>query len=500
MASIATPMPGVDSSASSAPVIESGRDLLASVPSDLFDGIEDTPDPSSDEDDAGPETFETPDEIGTDDTPADDAPVDDDVPADDEVPPVDAKKDAKPADTPEELPEGVKKGKDRNGKEGYFLEENRYKTFHGNHKLIQDLGGVLGEPATLEALSLRNDAFVGQERLFNDLNSGDAKSQAGVLNYFFDEMARAQKDGEVGVDPSVSFAKSFYDTAKTKAPDAYAGLRLNAARDLVEEMFHEAATSGDKALFVSAQHMARKLAGFGADVADMAAVRAATDRMGIKVYTWDEAAGLKQGSKSDPLAAARAEIELLKSKVNGGSTNDQAAQFGTWTAATNTAIQSGVRDEAIKPALESVAKSWEKFPNEYQELVVDRLHRKVDEVLNSDEKFKSQMKGLKDQAKRAVSAQVREQLASRIKSAYVNRAKLAVDGVKKPTLEFAATWLKDRSDQTHARRENAQTRTTPKGPGGAVPRSLIPNNVPQFKNGMFDRDTAIQQLAAFMPK
>lgn len=498
MASIATPMPGADSSASSAPVIESGRDLLASVPSDLFDGIEDTPDPSSDADDTGAETFETPEEIGADDTPADDAPVDDDVPADDAVPPVDDKKDAKPADTPEELPEGVKRGKDRNGKDGLFVPEARWNTIHGNHKLIQDLGGVLGEPATLEALTLRNEAFRGQERLFNDLNSGVEASQKGVIGYMFDEMARAQRDGEVGVDPSVSFAKSFYDTAKEKGSDAYANLRLSAAKDLVDEMFHEAASSGDKALFVSAQHMARKLAGFGADVADMAAVRAATDRMGIKVYTWDEADGLKQGSKVDPLAALRAENELLKSKVNGGSGNDQAAQFGAWQTATNTAIKTGIRDKALKPALEGVAKSWEKFPTEYQELVVDRLHRKVDEVLNSDAKFKANIASLKDRAKRAVSAQVRDTLAGQIETAYVHRAEQALDGVKKPVLEFAATWLKDRSDQAHTRRESAQTRTTPRGTSGTVPRSLIPNDLPQFKNGMFDTATAMKQAEKFL--
>lgn len=493
MASIATPMPGAGPSASSAP-IESGRDLLSMVPADIMSG--EPADTSSDEEENGAETFETPDEI-----PADADPVEEDAPVADPVAEEDATPEA-PKETPkpesiEELPEGVKKGKDRNGKEGYFLEENRYKTFHGNHKLIQDLSGVLGEPATLEALSLRNEAYRANEEFFSNANSGDPKLQSGVINYIFDEMARAQKEGEVGVDPSVSFAKSFYENVKEKSPVGYASLRMQAARDLAEELFFEGAEKGDDGAYLAAQHMVRVLTGFD-NKADMPSVRAAAQKAGLPFYSTAEAAGLKQGPKVDPMAALRAENELLKSKVNGGSTDNQAAQFGEWTKSTNTAIHSGIRDKALKPALEGVAKSWEKFPTEYQELVVDRLHRKVDEVMGSDEKFKGNIANLRAQAKRAVSAQVRAKLADQIETAYVHRAEQALDGVKKPILEFAATWLKDRSDQTHARRENAQTRTTPKGAGGAVPRSLIPNDMPQFKNGMFDRDTAMKQLASIL--
>jgi hypothetical protein len=262
---MATTAPAMPAASSPAPIIDSTQDMVSMLPSDMMEGVADEPEVSDDE------TFETPDEI-TDPEPEAEPEVDEPEP--------EAEPEDKPVPPKEELEEGIKKGKDRSGKEGYFLEEGRYKNVYGNHKIVQQLSEVMGEPATLESLTLRHDALVGQERLFNDLNSGDAASQSKVLGYFFDEMARAQKDGEVGVDPSVSFAKSFYDAVKTR-PDAYANLRLQAARDLAAELFEQGAQSDDDGVFFAAQHMVRTLTGNKAD-ATLASVQAAAKAMGLR--------------------------------------------------------------------------------------------------------------------------------------------------------------------------------------------------------------------------
>jgi hypothetical protein len=129
---------------------------------------------------------------------------------------------------------------------------------------------------------------------------------------------------------------------------------------------------------------------------------------------------------------------------------------------------------------------------------VDRLHRKVTETIRADAGFNQRIKLLNDQAKRAASAQRREEIGQSIKQAYVNRARLAVDVLKKPILEFAANRLKERADQNHARRQGAQNRTAPKGATGTVPRSLAPNNLIQMPDGVFDPATAVKQACQLL--
>jgi hypothetical protein len=482
-------------------VVNSGSDLASMAPADLF--TSDAGDTGAAEG-AAEETFETPASIEDAET-GDEGAADADEGATGDTEDTTATTDAaeqktepdKQAATDEELPEGVVRGKDRNGKAGLFVEDTRWKNIYGNHQLVQRASEMLGEPATAEALQLRQDAYMAQERLFNDLTSGDPAAQGAVLEYFLDEMTRAREQGEVGVDPSVPLAQTFYSTLRDKSPDAYASLRLSAARDLVGEMFREASASGDLSLTLSVQHLVRVLAGVGKDVTDVAQVRAAAERMGLPFYTKSEVEGLARGG-NDPVARLQAENARLQSLVSGKTGNDQAAQFDSWFTGTSQSVKTAVLDDAVKPALAGIEKQWKEFPNDYQDLVVDRLHRKVSETIRSDAGFNQRIKLLTDQAQRAASAQRRSEIGQTIKQAYVNRAKLAVDAVKKPILEFAANRLKERADQTHARRQNAQNRTTPAGSTGTVPRSLTPDNLIQMKDGVFDPAIAVKQAAQLL--
>lgn len=473
-------------------IVSSGADLASMAPADLFAGTDDTSADTTTNTDAGSseETFETPESFEGDPEPAVEEPETEEELEQPEEPEPGQAPEKKEGEQPEELPEGVVRGKDRNGKAGLFVEDNRWKNIYGNHQLVQRVSEVLGEPATLEALQLRNDAYIAQERLFSDLTSGDPGTQGQVIDYFLEEMQRARDEGEVGVNPAVPMAETFYSKLREKSPDGYATLRMTAARDLVGEMFQEAAATGDESLWLSAQHFARALANVGRDVTDLAQVRSITQRMGIPFYAKAEMQGLSRGV--DPVARLQAENARLSSLVNGKSTTDQAAQFDNWFQTTSNSVRSSILDDAVKPALASVEPAWKQFPNDYQDLVVDRLHRKVTETIRNDGNFTNRIKMLSDQAKRATSAQRREQIGDAIKQAYVNRAKLAVDAVKKPILEFAANRLKERADQTHARRQSAQNRTTPKGASGTVPRSLTPNGLIQMGD-TFDPSVAVKQ-------
>jgi hypothetical protein len=478
-------------------IVESGADLASMAPPDLFSGA-DSDQASSGSADA--ETIETPDSI-EDAAPGEEPQVEEgsgteSEPEEQEEPAAAAspqtEQQAEAEAKPEALPEGVVRGKDRNGKPGLFVEDSRWKNIYGNHQLVQQVSEMLGEPATMEALQLRNEAYLAQERLFNDLTSGDPQAQSKVVNYFLEEMQRAREQGEVPGDPAVPLAQTFYTTLRDRAPDAYATLRFQAARDLIGEMFDEAAARGDESLWLSAQHFARALANVGKDITDIAQVRSIAERMGIPFYAKAEMQGLARGGE-DPVRQLQAENARLHALVNGKSTTDQAAQFDTWFSGVAQAVRTAVLEEAVKPALASIEKQWQNFPADYNDLVVDRLQRKVTETIRADAGFNERIRLLNDQARRAASAQRREELGQAIRQAYVNRARLAVEAVKRPILEFAASRLKERVDQNHARRQAAQNRTAPKGTTSTVPRSLTPSNLVQMPNGVFDPEIAVKQ-------
>lgn len=471
--------------------VESGADLMATVPSDFFNDVS-TPAAETPVD----ASADLPGEIDTFEPPADleDAPEDvadeslEDGSAEEPVAAVADK--TKPG---EELPEGVTKGKDRNGKEGLFLTQPRYETFHGAHKTLQQVSEILGEPATLPALQLREQAFQAQEMLFNDINSGDPASQSKVINYFLDQMQQAKESGEIGVDATVPFAQTVYASLKEKSPDGYANIRLMAARDLMSEMFESASKSGDPDLFTSVQHLVRALTGAPKGT-DSTGVRAIAERMGVPFYSKAEMANLARGA--DPVQTLRQENESLKNQLHGRQSTNQAAQLAEWKQQTNTAIEQGIDSEAVQPALASVADAWKRFPAEYKTHVVDALHSKVDAIVRADPVLKNRITALQSRASKATSAQVRQDLAIQIRMAYVNRAKLATEASLRPVLDSANRILTGLSNSAHERRQSAQGRTAPtRGAQGSVNRSLRPdsNSMP---GGTFDPSLAVKQAAA----
>jgi hypothetical protein len=479
-------------------VVDSSSDLLSDLPGDLFSGID------TEGAGAGTDTTDDDDPVdegaGTDDLEApggDEDQVEDDDQVEDEpgegADTEGADKEAKPGEQAEELPEGVTRGKNSSGKPGLFVEDSRWKNIYGNHQLVQKTSELLGEPVTMEALQLRNDAYMAQEQLFHDLTSGDPKAQGALLNYFFDEMARAKEEGEVGVDASVPMAQTFYTTLRERSPDGYANLRFAAARDLLTEMFTEAAEKSDDNLRLSAQHFARVLAGVDGTITDARQVAQIARSRGVPFYTKDEMPQLRGRGAADPVEALRQENARLRAERDGSATTNQAAQRGQWIQETDRAVADTIQNDAVKPALAAVEKEWSKFPKQFQQLVADPLHRQVVDAIKQDKVFEGKIRLLKEQALRATSAQKRTEFGQAIKTAYLNRAKLAVDAVKGAIYRDAAEFFQERVNQRRDRREAAQNRTAPSGTNGTVPRTVLPKDLVDFKDGVFDSDTAVRQ-------
>lgn len=489
------------------PFITSGADLVAMAPPDLFSDISDDSGASSDAgvdtaaaDDTAidtggdaaieTETIEAPGSLESEDDA--DATGDD---TGDQTELAAAAAPAKEATPGEELPEGVVRGKDGKGKPGLFVQEERWKSIYPNHQLVQQVSELMGEPATAESIGLRQEAFVAQERLYNDLTSGDPAAQGAVLDFFLDEMARSREEGEIGTDAAVTFATSVYQKLRDKAPDAYANLRLAGARDLLQEMFELAGQTQDESLGLSAQHVARALAGIGKDVSDLAQIRTITGRMQIPFLSKAEIASLGRGENQT--SRLLAEVQNLRTQLDGRQVNSQAAQFDEWKQGMTKSVDTAVLDDAVKPALASVADAWKAFPDDFQRLVVDPLHREVAKSLKGNPALQETIRRLDQQARRAVSRQKRDEIGQQIKQTYTNRAKFAADAAKADVLKFAAKWLKEQSDTTHARRQGAQTRTATTGTASAVQRPILPSNLPKMGD-TYDPRVAMEQMLAVL--
>jgi hypothetical protein len=486
-------------STNASPIVSSAAEMISALPtdamSDLSSAAPETP--AAPEPTAAPEEITAPESIEVPDTAEPEVePEPEPEPEVQPEPEAEPEAEAPPAtpETPaEELPDGVVRGKDSKGKEGLFVTPQRWQTIYGDHKAVREMSEAIGEPLTAEALKVRNDAFMGTERLYSDLFSGDPAAQKEVVNHFFEQAQQRLEAGEVGADPMVPFASTFYASLKERngasaqGDPAYRDLRFSAAKDLVAELFHEAASTGDDNLLLSMQHVVRALSQAGREVTDAAMLRQIAERQGLPFYTKAEMPSLAKGKS--PEALLRAENEALKAQLNGKQTTNQAAQFDQWKTQTRQQTNTAVLNDAITVALADAQKTpfWEKRQSQFEDLVTKPLHSEVVKVIAKDAAFNDRIALLEANAKRAVSAQKRAEIAEHIKQAHVNRARLAVDGMKAKRIADAAQTLKGLSDATHQRRQAAQQASAgPKGAATPPQHSLIPEGMMPKPGQHFD--------------
>lgn len=400
---------------------------------------------------------------------------------------------AKETTQEEELPEGVSKGKNRRGEEGLFVTPERWKNIYGNHQLAQQGAEVVGEPLTLEVLQSRQAGSDAYSYLMADFKSADPVAQGRVVDYLFTQMKEAVANGEVAKDPSVAFIETLYDRLAQDGSDSAANrtLRMRAAKSLISELYEEAATNNDTDLGKSLHHVVRALTG---QPANMSAVQAAAERAGLPFHTLDKLSSLPRSN--DPVTQLQRENESLKQQLNKGR-NGQADQFSQWETSTKAETTKAVSESVISPSLTAAQDAWKDFPEQYQRLVVKPLTQKLIETLNADSPFQDRLNLLTSNARNAQSAQIRAKIQNEIKQLYINRAKISIEGLKKPILADAAKLLKQGSDATHVQRQAGQQRTAVKGAAGTVPRSIVPPTTGNG-NGVFDPNTAVRELSALL--
>src|ERR1043166_4919033 len=135
----------------------------------------------------------------------------------------------------------------------------------------------------------------------------------------------------------VPFTQQFYQALRDTDPDSYATLRSQAASDLVDEMYLEAAQKGNRSLWLSAQHFDKIL--------------------GREFRAEAQMASMATG-EGDQLANLRAENDRLRNQVSDRSQKSQAAQFEEWRSGLNQNIVKALNESAITPALASVAAAY----------------------------------------------------------------------------------------------------------------------------------------------
>lgn len=469
---------------------------MSVVPPDLFAGMDgvttdipDAPDDPAPVIEEPPAAIEEP--VVQDPAPVEDAPVAD-APAADETAEAVA---ADPADA--DLPEGISRAKDSSGKYKYSLDENRYEKIYGNHKLVQEFRAALGgQEPTIEGLKIRNDAYLERQRMFAGLESGDPAEQGEVLNFIFDEMRAAHNAGEVGVDPTVPFAQTFYDNIREQSPEGFAEIRYLGARDLIGEMFHAAAESGNQQLYSAAQHFSMAISGVKpkpegwTNAQYLQHISEVTEQAGIPFYGPGGMQELARGV--DPLQTATARIRELEQQINGGATNPAEEAYKAWNKTHISEVNAAIDKDGISPELAPIATAWKDFPDDYGRLVLEPLKAGVIRIIRGDKVLATDALVLQKKAARAASPDVRQYIGEQIKQLYVNRAKLAFGEVKGPILATAAKTLKGLSDQVHARHAGAQGRTTPRGTSTPVRQSVAPVTS-AFPNGTYDPKIAFKQ-------
>lgn len=369
---------------------------------------------------------------------------------------------AQPEAAVDELPDGVH-AVDRNGKKEYRLNETRYQAFHGAHKQLREFSELAGEPMTKEAFEIRNNALLAENRLYGDMLSGDPESQGKVIQFFFDQAKEAMESGAVAGNPMVPFTQTFYQNLRSTDADAYAALRHDAAKDLIEEMYGEAAAKQSKGLFLSAGHIAKALGLSFKPEAEMPEFFA------------------KRG-EVDPVSAKDRQIQDLQAQLNGRNQQTAEQQFNAWRSETGRTIQAAIVDEAIMPALSSIADQgyWKTHPDAFKDLVVSRLNSSAQDAIKKDAGFGARVAELDKAAKRAVSEQRRGEIRAQIKQLYVNRAKLAAEASMGQVIKDANDRVKGQNAATHQRRQAAQNHRAPSG-GSPVKRSLVPTQANDFE-------------------
>lgn len=393
---------------------------------------------------------------------------------------------AKAAD--EELPPGVQMKVNAEGKKKFYLPEPVYKDFQGAVELRAKAAEILGEDVTPAALELRQNALIGQEKLYADLLSGDPKVQANVVRHFLQEAKTALENGEVGTDPMLGFADAMLETLAAEHPDADARVLSRSTRRVFDDVYQRAGELADGRTVDELQAAAK--------TGDASAQRVlnllySAQHLDKEIFGKFKKAGDLQARTSDPLAIERERLDSRRAELDKRDAAAATERWRGWQTNTKALVRSAV-DEGINTALAEAQKQYAKYPNLLKQ-VADNLRAKVTESIGADARWNELIRLETAKAHRATSDQIRQQTADSIVNKHANKARQIVAAHRDKVLREAVSALKAQSDATHQRREAAAQHRAPGGGGTPVKRSIAPvpggdYEVATVKNLMGDLD------------
>jgi hypothetical protein len=372
---------------------------------------------------------------------------------------------APPADEDSEVKPGEHKGK-----KGFFLTENRYRTFEGAHKNVQAIEAVLNEPLTPEVAQRNYGAYLGQEQMHADFLAADQASQQKFLQHFVSESKRALADGEASTDAMVSLAGQLPAMLERMHPDAHSVLMTAAARKLIDDLLPVAKAAiqpGDKnsaALLYSLQHIEKKL--FGGSFTKEADIR-----------------------MPDPNAQRQSRERSAVEELNELKARQSTETWNRWQTSTNENIRSTVNKEIsdaidglFAKAPKALAALKKTNPDKYQ-AQVDLLNSKIKAEFQSNAELRRAVQVELRNAKIAASEQKRADRSESIVKRHQFAAKRVIEQHLSKIRSELNTAASGALATNHQKREAASQNRAPSGSSGEMRQSLVPPKNPATGKG-----------------
>lgn len=363
----------------------------------------------------------------------------------------------------EELPEDVVRqrvGKD--GKKLFELEEGRYKRVYGNHKTVQAVETVLGEPLTAELVgNLREDSLSHQVML-GDFLSPDGQDR------FVQELAaigeNAVSGGRLAKNPAIAIGQKFAEFVLNSNDDeAISRIATPVLQNTVRTLLlqgkkaYDASGGKDGALLYSAQHIEKAL--FGKH----------THEKDIKI--------------PDPIDERLQRAEAIERRAQETQRAATEQQYTNWLSGTRSEVNSTL-DSAVDKVLEPYAAVGTKltgepkkvFDQKLQELR-GKLRSDLNKQIGSDRQW-STIRSNEIARAKALPEQARLDLKKNVVTQYGNKAAFLLDPERnasvRTALSEAAQGLKQQNAEKHRKLQQSSQSREPGSIGGQVRKQIVP--------------------------
>jgi hypothetical protein len=362
-----------------------------------------------------------------------------------------AEKPAAPAGD-EELPEGVAV-RDRNGKQEFVLNPNRYRLFHGAYSTLRDVENIFGEEVTPEVAQLRQEAYISHDRMVGDFLSGDPQMEERFLSHLLKWSKEARNTGDVEHNPLQTLAAKLPEflaqAGESEALQALTAPLIRHTFDRLYPLAYQKQQAGNENLRKALQWIDNELTGSYRSIEQMAAMLPEAE-------------------------SQRAQnLDTREARINQREEQHRSTEFENWRQATSASIVAQMQT-AVKDTLKPVEAAYKNFPREYEGLV-QILDNQLKDALKRDPAWMQLIERSTARARKA-SAAVRSAVAEDLLARYQAKAKFVLDPARntqvKEILAQRAGAIKAQSDAQHERLRAGATRREPGAVGSPVPQTI----------------------------